>query len=54
MLVQVSTNYACAGIEISKQGIVVKTAPIFSWMKGKSIYEIKKWKQIKKFEVVTQ
>ena len=47
MLYQIDTGYACAGIEVNNNGIVYITAPIFSWMIGKNIDEVNKWKCIK-------
>jgi len=50
IIYQIDTSYACAGIIVDKQGIVIKTAPIFSWMEGKHIQEIRRWKSIKKLK----
>lgn len=45
MLIQIDTGYACAGI-IVENGIVVITAPIFKWMKGKEWVKVKSWRKI--------
>ena len=52
MLIQIETNYACAGIVVNNQGKVTAAAPIFSWMVGKTIDEINKWKYIKNIREV--
>jgi len=41
-LYQIILSYACAGI-IVENDIVIKTAPIFSWMIGKSLIEVQAW-----------
>jgi hypothetical protein len=41
-LYQITLSYACAGI-IVENDIVKETAPIFHWMKGKNINEVKSW-----------
>jgi len=46
-LYQVTTSYACAGIVVSN-GIVIDSAPIYTWMRGKSLETIKGWKRIQK------
>ena len=50
-LYQITLSYACAGITI-KNEVVVKTAPIFGWMKGKHTSEIKKWISNKKGTII--
>lgn len=52
LLIQIDTGYACAGVIINEQGIVIDAAPIFSWMKGKSIHEVKQWKRITRIEII--
>lgn len=44
---QITLSYACAGI-ILKDNIVIKTAPIFHWMKGKTLEQVKIWVYNKK------
>ena len=46
-LIQIDTGYACAGIFVSSNEIVLDTAPVFKWMIGKKLEDIKKWKKIK-------
>ena len=41
-LYQIDTRYACAGIEV-KDGVVVKAAPVFQWMLGKTWVEVEDW-----------
>jgi len=50
-LYQITLSYACAGIIITND-IVVKTAPIFNWMKGKQLNQIKNWVYNKKGTVI--
>lgn len=45
-LYQIDTGYACGGIEVLQNQIIL-TAPIFKWMVGKTIEDIKQWKKIK-------
>ena len=40
---RVTTAYACGGI-IVELGVVVETAPIFRWMFGKTLEEVRRWK----------
>ena len=42
ILYQITLSYACASI-IVKNNIVIKTAPIFNWMIGKNLMEIRYW-----------
>jgi hypothetical protein len=35
--------YACFGVVVSTNGIIIETAPIAKWMIGKHINEIKLW-----------
>jgi len=44
-------SYACAGIEV-EGSIVCKAAPIFGWMVGKSLGEVKTWVEKKKGTIV--
>jgi len=46
-LYQIDTGYACAGVIVNADNIVIQTAPIFRWMIGKPTSQIKKWKKIK-------
>jgi len=50
-LFQIDVGYACFGI-VSKDNVVINTAPIASWMKGKTLIEIKPWLIKKKAKVV--
>ena len=50
-LYQITLPYACAGI-IIENNIVVKAAPIFNWMKGKNLNEIKRWVNNKKGTII--
>lgn len=47
----VSLNYATFGVE-SDNSIVINTAPIAKWMKGKTLKEIKPWLVSKGAKVV--
>lgn len=40
---QIKLSYATFVIITNKDDIVVRTAPIGKWMKGKSIYQIQNW-----------
>jgi len=42
-LYQIVLPYACFGIEVGTDGIVVGTAPIGKWMKGELIVDIREW-----------
>jgi len=43
-LYRITLSYACAGIIVNPQNKVVKkAAPIFKWMIGKHIGEVKQW-----------
>ena len=48
MLYQIDITYACFGIVIDKDGIVIETAPIGRWMVGKHLSTITKWVESKK------
>lgn len=45
---QIDVGYACAGILVDEASVVRHAAPIFKWMKGKSILEIERWVKGKK------
>lgn len=47
-LYMINLPYACFGIVLNENDIVVETAPIASWMKHKSFEEIKRWIRTKK------
>lgn len=34
-LYQLTSKYACAGVEVDENHVIVKTAPIYKWMRGK-------------------
>jgi hypothetical protein len=42
-LYYITIPYACFGIEVNINSIVVNTAPIAEWMVGKHINEVKSW-----------
>lgn len=42
-LYYITIPYACFGIEVNINSIVVNTAPIAKWMVGKHINEVKSW-----------
>lgn len=50
----VETKYACGAIIVNTDDIVVKAAPIFSWMKGKSLGQIKKWKNLTNIKEISE
>lgn len=50
-LYQITLSYACAGIVLENQ-IVTKTAPIFNWMKGKNIDQVKNWVDKKQGKII--
>lgn len=52
-LVAIDVGYAFAGIIINDKGCCVEAAPIYKWMKGKSMPQIKKWKKIKEVTLVS-
>lgn len=41
-LYQITLDYACFGVTL-RAGVVVTTAPIARWMKGKTLEEITEW-----------
>jgi len=43
----IDTGYACAVILVGDNGIVLDAAPVFRWMIGKELEDIKKMKKIK-------
>jgi hypothetical protein len=49
-LYQITLSYACAGIVV-QDNIVIKTAPIFNWMIGKKLNQIKTWVYNKKGQI---
>lgn len=53
ILYQVTLPYACAGI-IVRNKRVVEAAPIFGWMRGRTVSEVSSWVRGKrgKFEVL--
>lgn len=53
-LLWLDVGYACGGIVCDDNGIIVDTAPIFSWWKGKHVKEILKWKRIKNYEHISE
>lgn len=46
-LIQIHTKYSVAGILVH-DGVVIDTAPIYGWMRGKQWRDVKKWKKITK------
>lgn len=46
----INLPYACFGI-ISLDGMIIDTAPIAAWMKGKNLQDIKPWLKKKKAAV---
>jgi hypothetical protein len=46
-LYRIILPYACAGI-ILQNNVVTDTAPIFKWMKGKTLQEVENWVSNKK------
>lgn len=46
MLVLISTEFASAGVLV-KDGLVVETAPIYSWMVGKRWDDVKRWSKVR-------
>jgi len=50
-LIFIDTGYACAGIVITDNETrkVIKAAPIYRWMVGKTYEEVMRWRKIKKF-----
>ncbi len=44
----IDVGYACAGI-ITTNGVITNQAPIFEWMFGKTLQEIKPWLKQQKF-----
>jgi len=50
-LFQIDIGYACFGI-VSENSIVIQTAPIANWMKGKRLKEIKPYLLKKRAKVI--
>ena len=51
MLVRIKTSYACAGIIVDEDGVCREAAPIFRWMIGKRLTEIRRWKKLVEMRV---
>jgi hypothetical protein len=47
ILYLVDTGFACAGVVVNQYDIIVETAPIFHWARGKPIETLRKWKKVK-------
>ncbi len=47
VLYRIDLPYACGGIVV-ENGIVKTTAPIFKWMRGKSVESIREWMSTKR------
>ncbi len=47
VLYRIELPYACGGILV-ENGIVKTTAPIFKWMRGKSVESIREWMSTKR------
>lgn len=39
----INIPYACGGVELDAENFVIKTPPIFRWMRGRRFAEIRKW-----------
>ena len=39
----IDLSYACAGIFVNDEGVVIQAAPIFGWMRGKRFAAVEKW-----------
>ena len=52
MMYQIILPYAVFGIVTDEQGIVVASAPIGDWMKGKHLNRVKEWIQTKKGTII--
>lgn len=50
-LLRITANHFCAGAETDKNEVVVKTAPILKYMKGRTIWWIKRYCKKKKWEL---
>jgi len=49
-LYRIEMTYMCAGVITNDKGIIIKTAPILRWSKGKHISAVERWcKNHKKF-----
>lgn len=44
----VDTGYACGGIEF-ENGRIVNAAPIYRWMIGKPVAQVRQWRKIKRW-----
>jgi hypothetical protein len=40
---RITLHYACGGIIADQRDVVVVAAPIFKWMLGKTMSEVRKW-----------
>ena len=47
-LYQITTNYACFGVEVNEEGVVVNVAPISKWSIGRSWWRVKEWWLVKR------
>jgi hypothetical protein len=45
-LYRITLDYACFGV-ILRAGVVIRTAPIASWMLGKTLEDISRWVKFK-------
>ena len=52
ILYLVDTGFACAGVVVNEAGIVVETAPIYRWARGKPFDTLKKWRKVKSISKV--
>jgi hypothetical protein len=43
----VDTGFACAGVIVNQSDIIIDTAPIYRWARGKPFETLKKWKKVK-------
>lgn len=50
MIYQIDMGYFCAGIIVEKD-IIIETAPILNWSKGKNIRELQQWVEKKKGKI---
>jgi hypothetical protein len=46
----IDTGFACGGVIVNNYGVVIETAPIFSWMLKKKWEQVSIWNKIRKIE----
>ncbi len=50
-MIRISAPHFCAGAEINERNEVIYPAPIIKWMKGRTLWWIRKYCEKKKWEI---